>query len=173
MATLGEKVGEDGRKTYQHRSGSLFQAVDSDGSGQIDKEEFGKLYDLIKVEVQAELDKEAALEKSAAKAKRMTKMMGMLTAVLLGVLALSVAANFAVMYTVADQMKDTKVDANDQALTTRSGKAVGTGQMQEKVDNMLELPGLNSAYYYNGIKHLTLTNGGEQKGYQISSWTWK
>ena len=33
--TLAEKVGADGRKTYQHRSQSLFKAVDTDGSGEV------------------------------------------------------------------------------------------------------------------------------------------
>ena len=49
------------------RKQSLFAAVDTDNSGQIDKAEFGKLYDLIKLEVNAELAKEAELKKDATR----------------------------------------------------------------------------------------------------------
>ena len=72
------------------RKQSLFAAVDTDQSGQIDANEFGKLYDLIKLEVNAELAKEAELKKDATRSKRQLKMVGVLALSLLVTLTASV-----------------------------------------------------------------------------------
>merc|ERR1711988_1900373 len=79
------------------RKDSLFRLVDTDGSGTIDAQEFAVLYDAIKK------DLAAALEKEASSARRRFKMLLLFVAVLVSFLAASVAANFAVIFTVVDQ----------------------------------------------------------------------
>jgi hypothetical protein len=85
------------------RKDSLFQLVDTDGSGTIDAQEFAVLYDAIKKDLAEELEKEAALQKEASSARRRLKMLLLFVAVLVSFLAASVAANFAVIFTVVDQ----------------------------------------------------------------------
>merc|ERR1712110_1184087 len=85
------------------RKDSLFRLVDADGSGTIDAQEFAVLYDAIKKDLAEELEKEAALAKEASSAKRRFKMLLLFVAVLVSFLAASVAANFAVIFTVVDQ----------------------------------------------------------------------
>lgn len=122
--TLAEKVGADGRKTYQHRSQSLFKAVDTDGSGQIDKAEFGKLYDLIKVECEAELAKEAQLEKDAKRSKRQMKMAFCVAGLMFAALLIVISAMAGVTYALIEGTKETHVKGSTMIGT--DGTPVGT-----------------------------------------------
>merc|ERR1719316_401669 len=90
-------------RVTDRRKESLFNLVDTDGSGSIDAQEFAVLYDAIKKDLAEELEKEAELQKQASSARRRFKMLLLFVAVLVSFLAASVAANFAVIFTVVDQ----------------------------------------------------------------------
>ena len=75
---------------------SLFDMVDTDASGAIDKEEFAKLYDEIKKETMMELARQHELEVKTMATKRRLKLTACLGAIMAVALAISVAANFAV-----------------------------------------------------------------------------
>merc|ERR1719408_268530 len=93
----------DAERVTDRRKESLFNLVDTDGSGTIDAQEFAVLYDAIKKDLAEELEKEAELQKEATSARRRVKMLMLFVAVLVSFLAASVAANFAVIFTVVDQ----------------------------------------------------------------------
>jgi hypothetical protein len=174
MAALG-----DDRKTHQHRKQSLFQAIDSDGSGQIDKNEFGKLYDVIKAEAQQELAKEAALENKAKKSERRTKMFACVSAILLAFLGISVVANFAVSYVAANMMKDTFVDPKDAqgAISkTSTGGVVATGKVYNNM-NVQDMPkrvdGKIPVAFYDNLKMVAFQDfDGKAKALKITGWKW-
>jgi len=167
---------DDGRKTYMHRKQSLFNQIDSDSSGQIDKNEFGKLYDLIKIEAEQELAKEAALEAKATKSARKTKMALCVAGVLLAFLGISVAANCAVVYLVTDTLKDTAVK-DDAIMRTRTGAAVASGKLVNNLE-MKDMPkkinGAIPVSFYNEIKMISFTHihTGTLTGMKITGWKW-
>lgn len=170
---------DDGRKTYQHRKQSLFGQIDSDGSGQIDKAEFGKLYDLIKIEAEQELAKEAALEKKAQKSERKVKMFACIAASLLVLLGISVAANFATSYMAADLMKDTMVDPKSPqgAITKdRDGHVVASGKTAHNM-NLVDMPklidGKLPVSFYDNLKMVSFQGfDGKMQGLKITGWKW-
>ena len=62
---LQENEGEDGgHKTTGYTKSQLFKMVDTDGSGHVDEQEFGILYDVIKSEAEAEFSTKRRLEET-------------------------------------------------------------------------------------------------------------
>ena len=72
----------------------LFDLVDGDGSGTIDKFEFAKLYASIRTQIFEEHEKEQKLAQEGQAAKKRLKILGFVSACLFLFLGLSVAANF-------------------------------------------------------------------------------
>jgi len=105
MQGLRESANTD--RVTDRRKESLFNLVDTDGSGAIDAAEFAVLYDAIKKDLAEELEKEAELQKEAMSARRRVKMLMLFVIVLVSFLAASVAANFAVIFTVVDKAVQT------------------------------------------------------------------
>jgi len=121
MPTVTQKLAADGTTVSQHRSMSLFKMVDEDGSGQIDKSEFGKLYDAIKAEVNQEYAKERDLERKALRSSRQVKVVSLVAVFLFAVVAVSVAANAALTFLVVDKAKTTSTSA-DGALKVKGSE---------------------------------------------------
>ena len=133
---------DDDRKTYEHRKSSLFKDIDQDGSGQIDQSEFSKLYDLIKTEAQAELAKEAELASKTATANRKVKILSMIAIAMAAFLAVSVAANFAVMFYVVDGAVKTSANSSAGTLTVKgSNEAAVVGSMKIEADDGVDAAG--------------------------------
>jgi len=150
---------------------NLFDAVDKDASGMIDKKEFGQLYDMIKKEMEEEVAKEQALESGIRKSKKYNKMLGVISATLLATLAMSVAANCAVFYVVSNALKDTEIHGAE--MTTRDNQTVATGQAVTDTQ-LTELPAMADPAVYNGMNFVTLNDGATgQMSARISSWKWK
>jgi len=149
----------------ERRATTLFKAADLDGSGQIDRTEFGKLYDVIKIEVEQELAKEQALENKVRKGKRNTRMAMMVSAVLLAFLGVSVGANCAVMWVVVNNLKDTEVQG--ALMTDRKGEAVATGAAMD-ASKLTDLPAMKRPDVYDNVQKIPM-NG---KSSAVASWMW-
>lgn len=140
--TIAEKLAKDGSTVSQHRSGSLFGMVDEDGSGTIDRSEFGKLYDAIKAEVSLEHAKEAELERKKNQAQRKLKIISIIALIMAIFLGTSVAANFAVMFYIVDAQVKTSADPGTGTMTMKgSANAVVTGSLVVDADSAVAADG--------------------------------
>jgi hypothetical protein len=161
---------EPQRKTYQHRANSLFEAVDTDGSGTIDRGEFEKLYNQAKQEALEELAKEQELERKVTGAKRRVKIVGCVSVALLGMLAVSVIANCVGMYLISDSMKDTSM--TDGAMTDRSTGASVSTASEYQLTTVIDLPLVNNFDSYNEIKKINYRQNGVTFGAGVKSYRW-
>ena len=91
------------RDALSKRKESLFNMIDADGSGQIEKVEFDKLYDIVETHVKEEVREHQTLEKRVKTNKRRVAVLATFAVVLIGFLCLSVAANAAVIFVVVDK----------------------------------------------------------------------
>jgi len=115
-----------GKGVTDHRKDSLFSMVNTSKTGAIDRSEFNSLYDVLKIEVKEEHEKEHKLEKVAEDAVRRTKTFAILALVMAIFLGTSVAANFGVIFAVVDGKITTKTES-DGTMKTKDGKTVKVG----------------------------------------------
>ena len=112
--------------------------VDSDGSGVIDRKEFGILYNVIKAELKEEHEKEMALELRVLRQKRRIKVVGVFVVVLVMFLGLSVATNaIAMSYLIAASKDTSEVGGFLVAKGTNTTIAVASADLQIGSESML------------------------------------
>ena len=102
--------------------------VDETKTGTIDKAEFGNLFDVIRAEAEAENNEKMAMAKKQQATARKTKLFGCVAAVMGVFLAVSVAANFAVMFSVVDSAIKTTVSHTGYLEVKGSDQIVQTAE---------------------------------------------
>jgi len=124
---------ERSSKTHELRKDSLFNMVDETKTGSIDKAEFSNLFDVIRSEAEAENNEKMAMAKKQAATKRKTKLFGCVAAVMGVFLAVSVAANFAVIFSVVDGAMKTTVSTTGFLEVKGSDQIVQTAEAMESI----------------------------------------
>jgi len=106
-----QKIGSDDENVVARQS-QVFQMVDNDGDGVIDRDEFGKLYVTIKKELQEEHARELELEHKVVRQKRRIKVIGTIACVMMAFLGISVCVNAAVTFSLLEATKETSADGD-------------------------------------------------------------
>ena len=119
------------RARRSHAPALPARRVDETKTGTIDKAEFGNLFDVIRAEAEAENNEKMAMAKKQAATARKTKLFGCVAAVMGVFLAVSVAANFAVMFSVVDNAVKTTVSHTGYLEVKGSDKIVQTAEATE------------------------------------------
>lgn len=95
----------------------IFSTVDRNGDGTISREEFGKMYDVVKHRVQTD---NLALEKS----QRRSRILCMASSVLVVVIGILLAGNAGLVYSLLEITKESHARAVDPAKGTRAGSVL-------------------------------------------------
>lgn len=112
-ASLRTSLGErNSTRATDMRRDSLFATVDKDGSGTIDRAEFGQLYDVVKEQAEKDALDKVTAERSATTNKRRFKLMTCIALCIFTLLGLSMAGNFVMMSYVVESSKDTRATNN-------------------------------------------------------------
>jgi hypothetical protein len=144
-------------------SSKLFDLVDTDTSGQISKDEFAKMYNIIRSHIETEHKHEKDEHEKTLRAQKRTRFMGMVSLVLVIFLGISIAGNAATSYAVGEALKDTTTEVvpntgGAEMLTDHKTGALLHTASEPVVSNGVpaNLPE-QSAAYLRGITELNFT----------------
>lgn len=101
---------------------TVFDTLDKDGSGTIDKDEFVQLYDEIKAEVLADTEKEHELENKVVKSKRRQRFAICVAIAMTAFLCLSMVGNAAMTYIIVMLSRDVGVNSDGRMINPHTGE---------------------------------------------------
>ena len=135
-ATMANEIQHiDDRKTMSDEGVQrIFDLADSDYDGVISRDEFKRLYAVIKGEVTSEHLKEAALENKAEKSKRRVRLLGCVTGALVLLVGVLLGGNTVLMYTLLEATKETRTGANHTLTVAGSGDPVRVASVDSHHD---------------------------------------
>ena len=124
---------------------TLFEQLDTTGDGQLNEEEFKKMYEVMKGHIKKEHIHEQEEKARLAASKRRTKFAVIAAAILSVFLGLSIAANAGATYALIEATKEVHVTPGaTSSLTDPSGNPVSTSENLVDVKLMV-LPALKVA----------------------------
>ena len=130
--TLGHTLGlgdHQAQRLQELSAGDLFNMLDLDKSGQLDKEEFNKLYDVMCSAIKQEFNREHVQQQRLDRSRRRGKAALILSAVLILFLGLSITANFfTVAFVVGREVTTSTDESSGVTVDKRTGSEVLVAQ---------------------------------------------
>jgi len=146
---LQDKVRELQNEKTDVTMDSLFSEIDRDGNGSISKEEFSRVFGVIRDSVHEEHEK---LARSKRKSAILCTAVGMLVA-FLGIL---LAGNTGLVWWMIRLNKDTHIMGNSSELVDSTNHLVGTGKVAT-VRDIVQAPAQGAEYDYSQIESVSMT----------------
>ena len=164
--------------TSNQASDALWNLIDKDGSGSISRQEFAKMYAVLRGHVVNEHEQTRSLKSEAAKAKRRSQQLFAAVGVLLFVCLLLLFGNMGLTYWVMEltrTLHSTNQGGSQNAtfsmLVDTSDAPVATGTITESF-SLTFLPMRFDEIDYNQIKKIKLPVGEEVVGFSVIGFRW-
>ena len=155
---------------------ALFDAIDSDGSGQISKNEFERMYSSMKSAIEQEHAEQTKVAMSLEAAKKRSRPAWRLSGLLVFVLMFLLVGNMGLMYKVVQLTKESHVvpsEGSAAAMVDRTNAVVATAAYTSSISAHL-LPSLGRSFDYTAVESIVLEDEDEDeaRGYRIWGYHW-
>ena len=142
-------------------SEALFDTIDRDQNGNISKDEFVKMYDTVKAVVAKEHAADKEMKQKLQQTKRRTKVLCAALVFVVPCIAILLAGNMGLVYTLLEMSKETQVNGTEHAMrSVVDGGLIRVGEQQEAseltYDGALEEFDLIKTLVVNGVRATVL-----------------